>query len=335
MFLKKSSIGQFSASIANPFQSQFGTFKQGLERLAGDIRDEVALLSSQVQTDEAVQNSRFRAAMTKFSHSVSQQQEQSLALRRRGAKLQFLDACSTYNYEQAWKGARKRGTTRWICEKKEYTEWRSQKQYGVLWCSGILGSGKTVLSANVVEDLILDPAVDTVGYFFCRHDDIESLKATTILGCLVRQVYTGLGGDVTEKMVQQGMTKLDVDQLLSYLREVPTSPSRMHFVIDGIDECEAKEVSILFDCLKQLAISKHTFLVLCTSRPDMFPSVPELATAQWHLSMSQGGSENDDEIARYIQSELEYRIDQGIFSPSDHTIIPSIVEALLLGAQGM
>ena len=335
LFLKKSSIGQFSASIASPFESQIGAFEHHLERLAGDIRDEIAFLSSQLQSEEASSNSNFRGIMTKFSDRASQQLAENIGWRRRKAKLHFLDACSTYNYQQAWKVARKKGKTRWVCESSEYKEWKSEKKYSALWCSGILGSGKTVVAANVIEELALDPTIDIIGYFFCRYDETESLQARTMLGCLVRQVYEGLALENTDNLAFKDQTMLDIDHLTQCLGELPSSKSRICLVIDGLDECEENEARIVLECLKQLISSSHTFLVFCSSRPDIFQWAPSLIHARWHVSISQARSDVDAEIARYIESELGYRIDAGSFCPSDYSIIPIIIKTLLEGAKGM
>ena len=66
-----------------------------------------------------------------------------------------------------------------------YKQWRQEQQHSsTLWCTGILGSGKTVLAANVVED-VMSVAAATVSYF-CKYDEAESLKTRTIIGSIAR-----------------------------------------------------------------------------------------------------------------------------------------------------
>ena len=214
-------------------------------------------------------NSHFRTVMTRFSDTASQQLEESLEWKRRAFKLRFFDACSTYRFELAWKAARKKGTTRWMCETEQYKEWKGQKEDSTFWCSGILGSGKTVITANIVEDLTVDPTVGIVAYFFCEYDNVESLQARTVLGSLVRQVYEGLKLDIPKEIVFKENTKLDTDQLIECLEKLPSSVSRVHLVIDGLDECEEKETKVLLKCLETLKTLNNAFLILYSSRSDI------------------------------------------------------------------
>jgi len=66
---------------------------------------------------------------------------------------------------------------------------------------GTLGCGKSVVLANMIDDLNLAinvrPAV--VVYFFVRHDLPESTKARTIIGSIVRQLLES-APDFTEKL---------------------------------------------------------------------------------------------------------------------------------------
>jgi hypothetical protein len=107
-------------------------------------------------------------------------------LKSQKAKSQFLDACSTYDHQTAWKQARKAGTTSWIYTNAEYKQGAQEPMSSTLWCTGILGSGKTVLSANMVENLMLAAPTAVISYFFCRYDEAESLKARTIIGSIAR-----------------------------------------------------------------------------------------------------------------------------------------------------
>ena len=188
MFLKKLFLSQLSSSLTKPFESEFGSFKKDLESLATAIRDELSLTSKQIQIDEVNENSRFRMLTAKFSDSAMKELREMKKWREEQRISRFWKLCSTYDYQRAWKQARKYGTTTWLFSMEAYKQWKTENSSSTIWCTGILGSGKTVLSANVVEDLMLTEPMATVSYFFCRHDEVQSLKARTIIGSIAKQI---------------------------------------------------------------------------------------------------------------------------------------------------
>jgi hypothetical protein len=128
----------------------------------------------------------------------------------------------------------------------------------------------------------------------------------------------------------------DIDQIIGHLQELlPSTPRRYFVIIDGLDECEEREVRLLLEHLNQLVTSRHYFQIFCSRRPDVLRWAPTLINTQLDLSISAAGSENDSEIAQYIERELGERIESGSFRPGDYMIISAIVNALLQGAQGM
>jgi len=62
-------------------------------------------------------------------------------------------------------------------QQAEYREWRDGSDPSALLYTGKLGSGKSVLLANIVDDLSLrtEEMGSQVAYFFYKHDVSESL----------------------------------------------------------------------------------------------------------------------------------------------------------------
>ena len=163
--------------------------------------------------------------------------EKSRVWKTRKSELQFLNALFIYNHETAWKQARKQGNVNWLDDEENYKQWRQDLVSSTLWCTGILGSGKAVLSANLVEDLKLNmPAA--VAYFFCRYDEVQSLQSRTIIGSLARQIFDHVKPDVTDTVTEMKAGILVADQILDYLQELLSENSQKYIIIvDGLDEC--------------------------------------------------------------------------------------------------
>src|SRR5690349_16712913 len=67
--------------------------------------------------------------------------------------------------------SRVEGTCQWILSNSQYRDWSLQNETCLLWISGYPGSGKTILSAYLLEYLSageLSPGLrTTLCYFFC------------------------------------------------------------------------------------------------------------------------------------------------------------------------
>ena len=70
--------------------------------------------------------------------------------------MKFLNRLSTHNHETAWKQARKNctpGAAVWITRNNEFEGWIKAEFSSVLWCSGGLGCGKSVLTYGILQRL--------------------------------------------------------------------------------------------------------------------------------------------------------------------------------------
>ena len=187
-------MSQLFHSLQKPFESEFGKLKEELIRL-GDIMKEEVSLATKIQQDqeykeearEREDNSLFRLSTLSLHRETAGQLAEARKWRQRRAKIRLLKACSVYNHETALNQARRKGSFDWIFHNESYEWWKSETASSTLVCSGIMGAGKTVLCAIVVEDLVSSSHVNsTIAYFFCLHDDVVSLNARHIFGSLAR-----------------------------------------------------------------------------------------------------------------------------------------------------
>lgn len=335
LFTRKPFFSQFALAMTNPFASEFGSLESELAILASTVREEVSLASKRAQNHEIDDNSKFRTLVTRFSDKATQEILRSRKRERMKARARFLDACSTYDYQIAWKQARKKGTTEWICVNEKYQNWKQAKVSCTLWCTGNLGSGKTVVSANLVDDLNLMVPAAIVSYFFCRYDETKSLEVRTIIGSLARQLLGHLDLDYEERFSMLNSSSLGTDQILDCLREAITSghnAKRCFIIVDGLDECSEKDARSLVECLELLTIpGRHIVHVYCSSRPNVLQWAPVRLNPEWNVSMSEG----DSEIVDYIANELRVCLESDRLRLGDPSIIYNIQDALVKGAQGM
>ena len=244
-------------------------------------------------------------------------------------KSRFLNSCSTYNYETALNQARRKGHSSWLFETDDYRDWKLSHSPSTLLCSGIVGSGKTILSSSVVEELMITKGADaTVGYFFCRYDDLESLKTREIVGSLARQLLA----DIPERSFNQierdvtGIT-LSTDQVISHLLRLLPQQDKYFMLLDGLDECEPEEARYLFETLESLfGCSTHVFKLFWTGRSDFIAKVPHRLQPNYHVTIT--ASKNEPEISNLIERALDEALENGRLQLQDPRIIVNIQDAL-------
>ena len=343
IFSRQSFLSQLAHTIAKPFEAKFSVYQSELQKLAALVKDEVLIASKQIQVFEAqAQALERKAAFSSrqlsnvFREQVSQDLAEAKVWRRNLMITRLLDTCSTFDHRRAWKQSRKLGTSAWIFDTEEYALWQSKSESRVLSLTGKLGSGKTVLSASAVESLTLVQGSMTA-YFFCRFDDSESLEARTIAGSLTRQILEFNQSKLAVDELSEN-PKLDLENLSDLLlRHWPQNlgaVSAVFVIIDGLDECTAKEIRITLRWLSVVyhAVSRGAFLkIFVSSRQDVFKRGGELFITYTAMSMPR----SNGEISDYIQSKLEESLLSGALVIQNPELILKISEVLEEGAQGM
>ena len=345
LFVRKSFIKQIASALRKPFEDEFGTLQKDLNRFGTEVKEEVSLASKQLQSRDSIEaaqerkeNSLFRAKGTVFRKDIAHELEQARKWRQGRAKARFLDSCSRYNFNVALNQARKKGASTWIFQNEEYRDWTSRTSSSTLLCSGIVGAGKTVLSANVVESLIVNKYQgSSLGYFFCRSDEAASLKAREIIGCLARQWFEDIPTEelkINQMEPYVGDITLNIEQILSKLRILLPCHRHYTMVIDGLDECEYGEVTALIELIQSLMqTSEQVFKLFLTCRSDLALRISEQLhpDGQIHISSSNNGPE----ISNYIELALAEALENNKLKLRDPDTILKIQDALELGAHEM
>ncbi|KAF1841078.1 uncharacterized protein K460DRAFT_247637, partial [Cucurbitaria berberidis CBS 394.84] len=266
---RKSPLWKIASSLNDTDMKEF---QSKLASWSNLISGEISSLVAHTTEEEAHKNSRFRALMTKASKTTSQQQKIKAFQR-------ILNLCSEYDYETTWRQMRKTGNTTLYSKAAEYIEWKVESKYNTLVFSGKLGSGKTVMLANIVDDLFIqcESEVATVAYFFCRHDLAKSLEARTIIGALVRQMIRPFFNAFDD--MEFDNTYLDYDDLISLLRQVLPSKHKTYVILDGLDICNRAEQQTLASISEAFPAAKIAPLL------DNTPDIEAFIEAQLTLCL--------------------------------------------------
>ncbi|MCJ1383875.1 hypothetical protein MMC17_006989 [Xylographa soralifera] len=176
------------------------------------------------------------------------------------------------------------GTCQWILSNPQYVDWNLRKETCLLWISGYAGTGKTILSAYLLEHLAAQetpPSLPTrLCYFFCDEKIDTQRGGTAIVKSLIHQVLVGRrplikyvrsAYDVHGPQFDQNFTELwrIFIAIASDERVGPVS-----VIVDAIDECEQitrdrflRNVLQLTENLRSGGLKPSCIKFLFTSRP--------------------------------------------------------------------
>jgi ankyrin repeat protein len=318
-FGQKSTVQQFASSLSD---AHLKAFQADLDKWATSIKE-------QMDVSEAQESAGFRALTRDMFTSASHQH-------RHATRMRVLDFCSTYDYETAWKQIRKAGNASFHTQQAEYQEWRDGSHPGTLLYTGKLGSGKSVLLANIVDDLNLFSKKEKplVAYFFCKHDVPESLQARTIIGSLARQLLrTVTDLSKSAKSYENIHTTSDTEQVLEMLLQSFSSKVEVYLVLDGLDECDDGEKEIVVQAIQK--IQEELKVLVCASLREEPNKGVQSTTNQLLATRVVSMPADNPDIDAFIEADLERCLLQERLVISDPALIVDIQDALSKGSQGM
>jgi hypothetical protein len=283
------------------------------------------LLVAKRVEEEAEHNSGFRSAFVKRSKRFVHQQELA-------AKLRTLKICSTYDHETTWKQLRKLGSTTLFANDPEYIRWRIRTESCTLLYLGILGCGKSVTLANIIDDMNLVRTENaSLAYFFVRHDLATSLKARTIIGSIAKQILSS--AEDFANITEAGQMTMNSNDILSLICRVIPKNRKIYVVLDGLDLCDrlAKEEVVGF--LRNL--QDELCVLVCISFRQEPNAVPDAELQELRLTTAVSLPDNRADIEIFVEAELARRLDNRSLTVGDPKFVLEIQDALLAGSKGM
>ncbi|KAI0445621.1 hypothetical protein F4803DRAFT_120273 [Xylaria telfairii] len=234
---------------------------------------------------------------------------------------------------------RQSGTGQWLLNSKEYRDWTNGTNK-TLFCPGIPGAGKTILTSIVVNDLKIrfrqDPTV-AVSYVYCNYKHHNEQTVENLLSSLLKQLALGLPilpDSLRQTHDRHGaeQTRPSLDEIFKAIESVASRISRVFIVVDALDECQTSENCRSRFLSKILELqTKHRVNVLVTSRP--IPEVEE----QFKDTASIKIRATEDDIHQYLRghfSELGgFLVDRSDLRDKITTSVAKAADGMFLLAQ--
>jgi hypothetical protein len=163
---------------------------------------------------------------------------------------------------------RQQGTGQWLLDSNNFQEWLNNSNQ-ILFCPGMPGAGKTMLTSIVVEYLWAKFHSDAsigIAYLYCNFRRQHEQKPADLLASLLRQLIqenTTVPENVKSLYERHNGRRSypSIDEISQVLQSVVTSYSRTFIIIDALDECQVSDgsrrkfLSKIFDLQAKTAVS--------------------------------------------------------------------------------
>lgn len=264
-------------------------------------------------------------------------QQKSAILQNIEEWLQPADPSS--NHQQALK-KRQHNTGLWLLEGELYQQWKSSPQ-SFIWLHGIPGSGKTILSSTLIDDVTnftRDKSGTVVAYFYFDFNDVHKQRAESLLKSLISQLSQKMN-DVSPELddlfaqSKNGRGDPSLETLLKVLQQLLREFSHAYLVIDALDECSQRDE--LMGILATIARwnLKNTHMVVA-SRLERDIEIAVEGLALEAVIVAFRNSDVDKDIRQYVRQRLS---DDAALKKwnGDPGLRSEIEDVLTRGSQGM
>ncbi|KAI9773365.1 MAG: hypothetical protein M1840_007580 [Geoglossum simile] len=231
---------------------------------------------------------------------------------------------------------RQPGTGQWLLDSSEFQKWFKQKK-PTLFCPGMPGAGKTIITSIVVEYLQTEFVNDTgvgVVYIYCSYQPQQEQKPEDLLLSILKQLAQKRPAMPPDIKCLHEHHKTDrirpaFDEIVKVLHSTIKLFSRVFVIIDALDEYYALNNEGLKRLLSGVFSLQHQsqLSLLATSR-----SVAEI-TSQFEGCISKEIQAQDDDVLRYVNEQIPQLLRSHISRHPDVQI--AIRGAIVKAASGM
>ncbi|GIC89807.1 ankyrin repeat domain-containing protein [Aspergillus udagawae] len=215
---------------------------------------------------------------------------------------------ATYAMKQSeYSSRRQQGTCKWLLDTPEFQKWIVSPNQ-TLFCPGIPGAGKTILSSVIVDEIYSRYGNDSevgISYLYCDYQRREEQKLEDLLASLLRQfiqVQTSLPDSIKILHDKHRIkaTRPSISEIRSALYSICRHFSRIYIVIDALDECQTYDGSRskILDEIFNLQL-QYPVGFLATSR-----FIPDVVAKFQHKTTLEIRAAKPD-MMRYLNANLD------------------------------
>lgn len=203
-------------------------------------------------------------------------------------------------------GVRQAGTGQWLLDSPEFKAWVASKRE-TLFCPGIPGAGKTILTSIVVENLYVrfqDDSSIGIAYIYCNFRRKHEQKVGDLLANLLKQLTRSMSFllDCVISLYnkhEEKRTRPLFTEITDALQSVVATYSRVFIIVDALDECQTSD-----GCRAKFLTDMFNLQNMCST--NLFATsrfIPEI-TDIFNRAISKEIRANKEDVQRYVESHI-------------------------------
>lgn len=219
---------------------------------------------------------------------------------------------------------RQPGTGQWFLDSPEFQTWLNATKE-TLFCPGIPGAGKTILTAVVVDELTTSFRNDKsvgIAYLYCNFKRQHEQKAEDLLLSLLKQL-TQSQSSLPESVKyiydchEKRRTRPSLDEISRALQSVASLYTRVFIIIDALDECRDSSQIQLLPIVFELQ-SKYGANIFATSR------INDEIAKQFITAVTLKIRADNEDVKKYLNTRVELLKSDIIDNTIQHIIVSTM-----------
>ncbi|KAI1328541.1 hypothetical protein F5Y16DRAFT_150403 [Xylariaceae sp. FL0255] len=337
---------QLLTAFYKSFDQEFRLDKEDIQRCSDKVQNAIGLAQAHIEIQERAAASQSRKFLSVFASradaNAAELRELVLLREKRAAtrrKQRLLDSFCSHRPEKLLKQNQRkrfRNTASWIFQSSEFREWIDSNGSPLLWCSGKIGSGKSVLAASVVDYLLVTkgPPDHSMSYFFIDFGDRNTLKIETFLRSIIRQRLPQATkiSDETESELRNLQEDDDLPSMTAFIGKLMDPSETAFLIIDGLDEYEDPSRAELLQELTNLLGSSANTKLFLSGRESLTQEIERFFKSFNQVSTKTGAQRD---MADYVKGTIQKKLDLGELNVGDPELVSEVETALIEGSDGM
>ena len=234
---------------------------------------------------------------------------------------------------------RQKGTGQWFLNSEEFRAWVNRSRL-TLFCPGIPGVGKTMMSSIIVDHLqthFANNADVGIAYVYCSYQPQQEQRPEDFLSALLKQLIQPqptVPRDVKalyENHRPKG-SRPSSDEVAKVLHVIVRLYSRVFIIVDALDEYHVSDI----DGHQQLL--SEMFNLLDTNQVNLFATSRPLAEiiSQFDGCLRKEIRAHNEDILRYLNGRIPQLLQSKIFSHPDYPDVCNLIRSnIMRAADGM
>jgi Cdc6-like AAA superfamily ATPase len=195
------------------------------------VRDTIPILQGDIAILRTTQNLQWHAQQLQQHHAI----------------LEWLSPLEFGAQQHDIISRKQEGTGQWFLDSSEFKGWLEGNNK-TLFCPGIPGAGKTMMAAIAIDRLCQIAPIENIGvaFVYCNYKLQSDQSVNALLSAILTQLVQGRPS-IAEPLLElynrhsPKKTRPSLDEILTALQSTCTKYSRVHLVIDALDECTNQE----------------------------------------------------------------------------------------------